>query len=87
MSSSLDREQPSEHQLLTARSHRRLLDALLVPDMCDRVAGDMAAHPGLQELIDAGLAVARVDSEKRSASVRLTRCGLTAALRILEDQP
>lgn len=85
MSSSLNREHPSAGQLRVARSQRRLLDALLSPERRDRLGPDRAIRAGVQELVDAGLAFERVGSNAAPGRVRLTNCGLAAALAMLDD--
>ena len=85
MSSSLNREEPSQGQLAVARSQRRLLDALLSPDRRDPLGEDRATRAAVRELIDAGLAVERLAGSGAPSRVRLTNCGLAAALAILDD--
>ena len=85
MSSSLNREQPSPAQLGVARSQRRILDALLSPERRDLLGTDRATRAGLRELIDAGLAVERLSAGEEPSRIRLTNCGLAAALAILDD--
>lgn len=85
MSSSLNREHPSEGQLRVARTQRRLLDSLLSPERPDHLVADPGFGAGVQELIDGGLAVERVGSNGAPGRVRLTNCGLAAALAILDD--
>ncbi len=83
MSSSLDKDQqPSASQLRTARRQRKIIDALLAPGRGDEVAADEANHPGLQELLEAGLAVAHIGPDERVTRIRLTSRGLAAALII-----
>lgn len=85
MSSSLNREQPSPTQLGAARSQRRIVDALLSPERRDLLGTDHATRAGGRELIDAGLAVERLSAGRETSRVRLTSCGLAAALAILDD--
>jgi hypothetical protein len=85
MSSSLNQEHPSDGQLRVARSQRRLLDALLSPERVDHLGPDRAVRAGVEELIDAGLAVERVGANGAPSRVRLTNCGLAAALALLDD--
>lgn len=87
MSSSLDKDhQPTATQLRAARRQRRMIDLLLGPGSSSQIAADRANHPGLQDLVDAGLAIAHVDTDERMTRIRLTGTGLAAALLILEDR-
>ncbi len=81
MSSSLDKDQqPTKAQLRTARRQRRIIDGLLAPGRSADIAADDSNSAGLQELLDAGLIVAHLDSDQRVTRIRLTSRGLAAAL-------
>jgi len=63
-----------------------MIDLLLAPGNSSQIAANRANHPGLQDLVDAGLAIAHLDTDERMTRIRLTSTGLAAALMILEDR-